>query len=262
MAAVWTEVCTLAVVDQFAESRGRINLGLLHALARTHALLYRNSYCLVFVQVLDARLVRGRQETCEQVALHVVSLAQHRNEGHATCVMTHALTQVRDKAVHSLRTSGMTPRGGVMIARSKIVATGETLEHLVRLMRRCCTNVSEVRLHFTPEAAKKKEYFSIELLPSAWRTPCAAPSTRRSPPSRSPPSRSPPSRASPLRVATRRSSMDGATPRSDAPGDASVPRGSSHGACVRSLAEYMQLQAARRRFWSNRLFWYDYQGRL
>ena len=123
MAAVWTEVCTLAVVDQFAESRGRINLGLLHALARTHALLYRNSYCLVFVQVLDARLVRGRQETCEQVALHVVSLAQHRNEGHATCVMTHALTQVRDKAVHSLRTSGVTPRGGVMIARSKIVAT-------------------------------------------------------------------------------------------------------------------------------------------
>ena len=77
MAAVGTEVCTLAVVDQFAESRGRINLGLLHALARTHALLYRNSYCLVFVQVLDARLVRGRQETCEQVALHVVSLAQH-----------------------------------------------------------------------------------------------------------------------------------------------------------------------------------------
>ena len=232
MAAVWTEVCTLAVVDQFAESRGRINLGLLHALARTHALLYRNSYCLVFVQVLDARLVRAG-------ALHVVSLAQHRNEGHATCVMTHALTQVRDKAVHSLRTSGVTPRGGVMIARSKIVATGETLEHLVRLMRRCCTNVSEVRLHFTPEAAKKKEYFSIELLPSAWRTPCAAPSTRRSPPSRSPPSR-----ASPLRVAT---------PRSDAPGDASVPRGSSHGACVRSLAEYMQLQAARRRFWSNRI---------
>ena len=160
MAAVWTEVCTLAVVDQFAESRGRINLGLLHALARTHALLYRNSYCLVFVQVLDARLVRGRQETCEQVALHVVSLAQHRNEGHATCVMTHALTQVRDKAVHNLRTSGVTLRGGVMIARSKIVATGETLEHLVRLMRRCCTNVSEVRLHFTPEAAKKKEYFS------------------------------------------------------------------------------------------------------
>ena len=248
MAAVWTEVCTLAVVDQFAESRGRINLGLLHALARTHALLYRNSYCLVFVQVLDARLVRGRQETCEQVALHVVSLAQHRNEGHATCVMTHALTQVRDKAVHSLRTSGMTPRDGVMIARSKIVATGETLEHLVRLMRRCCTNVSEVRLHFTPEAAKKKEYFSIELLPSAWTTPCAAPSTRRSPPSRSPPSR-----ASPSRVATRRNSMDGATPRSDAPGDASVPRGSSHGACVRSLAEYMQLQAARRRFWSNRI---------
>ena len=55
MAAVWTEVRTLAVVDQFAESRGKINLGLLHALARTHALLYRNSDCLVFVQVLDAR---------------------------------------------------------------------------------------------------------------------------------------------------------------------------------------------------------------
>ena len=55
MAAVWTEVCTLAVVDQFAESRGRINLGLLHALARAHALLYRNSYCLVLGSYLAFR---------------------------------------------------------------------------------------------------------------------------------------------------------------------------------------------------------------
>ena len=110
MASVWTEVCNHTLIDSFEESRGKVSEGMLRKLADQHALVYRNHYCLVFVEQLEARLVRHSAITRTQVALHVVSLITHRNQGHATSVMTHALQQLRDRAEYDMQAVGLEVR--------------------------------------------------------------------------------------------------------------------------------------------------------
>ena len=146
MASVWTEVCNHTLIDSFEESRGKVSEGMLRKLADQHALVYRNHYCLVFVEQLEARLVRHSAITRTQVALHVVSLITHRNQGHATSVMTHALQQLRDRALYDMQAVGLEVREKVTIASSQIVAQGKMNGYVVRLLRRCCSNVGATGL--------------------------------------------------------------------------------------------------------------------
>ena len=98
--------------------------------------------------------------TRTQVALHVVSLITHRNQGHATSVMTHALQQLRDRAEYDMQAVGLEVREKVTIASSQIVAQGKMNGYVVRLLRRCCSNVGGLQVRFDPEGRRKaKDYF-------------------------------------------------------------------------------------------------------
>ena len=246
MASVWTEVCNHTLIDSFEESRGKVSEGMLRKLADQHALVYRNHYCLVFVEQLEARLVRHSAITRTQVALHVVSLITHRNQGHATSVMTHALQQLRDRAEYDMQAVGVEVREKVTIASSQIVAQGKMNGYVVRLLRRCCSNVGGLQVRFDPEGRRKaKDYFFISLSTAA-RAPAKAQVTPRP---RSTTSSTSSASSSPCRVRTRRMSPPSPQVESSAAATASTRRSG----CVATLSEYIELQAHRRNFWKDRV---------